>query len=457
MDRVTVQLKDLKIVEASTDKFKKSVGFAQNLPTEKQIDLLYCTALYASEGDNKNKDYFLRQTLIGSRKTPIMKFVDFQHNVKLDAAQSFKGQTIGICGHIYDAALMLENGDEQIVVAEDKIIAEQKDGQTVYTLDYPNAEKYRLHLLVAFVIYEFEFPDLAVEIKKSVAGDSKVNLSVSMEIMFSDYKLRVGKISPFETFAETPKGAEDFFKGNDLVPMLNQIRESGSEYKGKPVVRVMGGENFFSGMGIVFFPANKYSVLESAGDTEGDVKRICTPVSDGRGNVTMKCVVQAVASQRRLFMQEQEKNIEDMQRQELTHLKEHGLIDVKPSADGTKENDDDGTSFDKILLLYSGNAEVKGVMFIIGFPKDGGGSEVQSVLFNKKSWTEEKARKWLKAHKFHAGKIDVTDKYLRFRQKDPSGYKKFRIIKANTEGLINVFNVQLAELEQGLKGDGFHG
>lgn len=77
---------------------------------------------------------------------------------------------------------------------------------------------------------------------------------------------------------------------------------------------------------------------------------------------------------------------------------------------------------------------VSGVQFVIGYKSQSktggkGGSEVQSVLFDKGSWTEAKARKWLKDNGMKSGKLDVTEEKLRFRQTDPSGYDRFRIVE----------------------------
>lgn len=45
--------------------------------------------------------------------------------------------------------------------------------------------------------------------------------------------------------------------------------------------------------------------------------------------------------------------------------------------------------------------------------------EVQSILFMKSDWTLKDCKKWLKEHKFSKSKVDETDDYYRFRQKNP--------------------------------------
>ena len=73
----------------------------------------------------------------------------------------------------------------------------------------------------------------------------------------------------------------------------------------------------------------------------------------------------------------------------------------------------------------------EGVKAIFGIKKIpgyvGGKSEVQSLIFDKNNWSIQKAKNWLAKHKFKFGKVDVTDRYIRFRQHDPKEYGKFAI------------------------------
>jgi hypothetical protein len=61
---------------------------------------------------------------------------------------------------------------------------------------------------------------------------------------------------------------------------------------------------------------------------------------------------------------------------------------------------------------------------------------VQSILFDVEKYTVEQAKKWLKDHNYKNDKVDTTDQYHRFRQKDPSEFDEstFRTIKF-TDGL----------------------
>jgi hypothetical protein len=71
----------------------------------------------------------------------------------------------------------------------------------------------------------------------------------------------------------------------------------------------------------------------------------------------------------------------------------------------------------------------KGVQFVIGFPGGGGGSKIQSVIFDKATWDENRARKWLTDHNMKAGKVDSTANTIRFRQEDPADFERFRVIQ----------------------------
>jgi hypothetical protein len=68
-----------------------------------------------------------------------------------------------------------------------------------------------------------------------------------------------------------------------------------------------------------------------------------------------------------------------------------------------------------------------GIQFNLGFA-DEGGSEVQSVIFDSKLWDADRAKKWLESHDMVSEKVDETENTLRFRQKDPADFKRFRVI-----------------------------
>jgi hypothetical protein len=56
----------------------------------------------------------------------------------------------------------------------------------------------------------------------------------------------------------------------------------------------------------------------------------------------------------------------------------------------------------------------------------GGRTEIQSYLFPRALWTEAKAKAWAKKHNLYYGSVDVTDRYIRLRQAEPSEFRSMR-------------------------------
>jgi hypothetical protein len=65
-------------------------------------------------------------------------------------------------------------------------------------------------------------------------------------------------------------------------------------------------------------------------------------------------------------------------------------------------------------------------------------SDIQSVIFYKRLWKKSDAAKWLKNHKFSNAKVDSTRNTLRFRQSDPTKFKRFTIKSAPEKGILFV-------------------
>jgi len=53
-------------------------------------------------------------------------------------------------------------------------------------------------------------------------------------------------------------------------------------------------------------------------------------------------------------------------------------------------------------------------------------SEVQSVLIPRNIYTKKEAKRWIKKHKYKIKKVDITDRFYRFRQTPPKQYQSFR-------------------------------
>lgn len=59
-------------------------------------------------------------------------------------------------------------------------------------------------------------------------------------------------------------------------------------------------------------------------------------------------------------------------------------------------------------LVWSGGAEA-----------DNPGWKVQSLLFDRRDWAEQRAKDWARNHGYHYGQVDVTERKIRLRQREP--------------------------------------
>jgi len=53
-------------------------------------------------------------------------------------------------------------------------------------------------------------------------------------------------------------------------------------------------------------------------------------------------------------------------------------------------------------------------------------STVQSIIFDRRKYTVEKAKNWLKKHGYKYGDVDKKTNHIRFRQVPPGTFKYFR-------------------------------
>jgi len=70
-------------------------------------------------------------------------------------------------------------------------------------------------------------------------------------------------------------------------------------------------------------------------------------------------------------------------------------------------------------------------------------TEVQSILFDRETWTVSRAQEWLARHDRKIPKVDTTRDYLRFRQAPPSQFESgtFRTIPFGRKGIKAVIAV----------------
>lgn len=218
---------------------------------EKQPDLLYGLSILVSEGSNANDDGFLRRTLADIFKTPRNKFVDFEHDV--DALNIFKNPNkYKVVGHIYDSSLTTQDG----TIIPDDAVTPDVDGE--YFDAESNFRGKPLDITVAWVLYKFQYPELAQMVESRFESNDNATFGVSMEVLFTDYKYRVGDFSAAESFDfdATTIGATEARKGGPLFDKLEELWKKRFKYNGEKITRILGGEIFFSGMAITKNRAN---------------------------------------------------------------------------------------------------------------------------------------------------------------------------------------------------------
>lgn len=252
---------------------------------EKQPDLLYGISILVSEGANANDDGFLRSKLIDIFKTPRHKFVDYEHDV--DAASPFKNPAkYKVVGHIYDSMLSTQDTGELI---DDFFVV--KDGNKWFNENSGYRDR-ALDIIVAWVIYKFQYPELAQMIESKFDKNDNAAFGVSMEVLFTDYKYRVGNFDPAEDFDfdASSVGAIEARYGDPMFKKLEGMWKKRERFNGQKITRILGGEMFFSGMAITSNRANKRSINLSVASVaknfaeleqeQGDVVSIIKAVSN---------------------------------------------------------------------------------------------------------------------------------------------------------------------------------
>lgn len=218
-------------------------------------DLMYNTSVLVSEGSNKNRDGFLREILYRIFRTPRNKFVNFEHDTH---AENKKKNPDGyqIIGHIYNSYLKTHDGQK----INDIDVYVDSDGKWLRS-DSGLRDK-PVDIVVDWVLYQFEFPEIAnMILEMESIGAGAIGFGVSMEVLFSDYKFRVGQFDPNESFEfdGASRGLIEARKGTVKAEELKVLWENGEEYNSQPITRILGGNIFFSGMAITANRANNRS------------------------------------------------------------------------------------------------------------------------------------------------------------------------------------------------------
>ena len=102
----------------------------------------------------------------------------------------------------------------------------------------------------------------------------------------------------------------------------------------------------------------------------------------------------------------------------------------------------------------------EGVQLIVGRIRATDDMAIQSILFDKKTFTEQQAIDWLNEHKMKASLTDATENKLRFRQRDSSEFESsgFKLIESEQtnnrkedKDMSKTTDERMAEMEAGLK------
>lgn len=216
-------------LQEETSTMRKAVASVIDLPTEKQHDLQYFSAIYVSTGTNLNFAHFLGSEIVAAKDTIASKALDIEHTED------------EIIGHLYDYAFMDLSGN--------KIDVDSMTAKQVTELD---ADEF--HVVIAGVIYKNRFPEIAEEM---VSGDWKV----SMEAYYQKYDVKIGNlIISLDEARALGLATED----SSILGKAAKVIKKGKEIAEGDIARVLRNV-MFSGCGIVKNPANPPSVvLETA-------------------------------------------------------------------------------------------------------------------------------------------------------------------------------------------------
>lgn len=196
---------------------------------ERQVDLMYFTAIYVSSGANLNNAYFQPVELIMAENTIVNKALDVEHKEK------------EVVGHLYDKVYIDSQGNKLSV-------------NDLKNLSENDINEKDLHIAIAGIIYKHRFPEIAQEVAEG-------KWKVSMEVYYEDFDIKIGDTIITRKEAESV-GFEDVSK---VIGKKGKLIKSGTEIAEGTIDRVLRGLKF-TGCGLVENPANPPSViLEVAG------------------------------------------------------------------------------------------------------------------------------------------------------------------------------------------------
>jgi hypothetical protein len=213
-------------VEKETAYLREKASSFINLPEEKdrQVDLMYFTAIYVSSGENLNAAYFDQEELVKAEHTIVHKALDIEHN-ELD-----------IVGHLYDRVYIDDQGNKL-------------DLNELKVKEYSELKDMNIHVAIAGIIYKHRFPTIAQEV-----ADNK--WKVSMETYYKDFDIKIGDLILTRQEAESV-GYTEF---SNMSGKHGIVTKDGKEIASGSISKVLRSLNF-SGCGLVKNPANPPSVI----------------------------------------------------------------------------------------------------------------------------------------------------------------------------------------------------
>lgn len=231
---VHVGLAKASIAEAVKDVTQKEL--IQFSGENKQPDLMYFKAVYATCGFNLNDDVFMPEEFWPARLTPILKPVNLEHDSETMVGVIYAVQAQALNGQPYD------------------IESAQVPSDPFETIIYG-------------VIYKYHFPQLA-----SVLASNE-SFSVSMESWFRDFSYAV---------LLDDKGTIQVIDRTDSTIALDRNLRcfgGGGQYNGHRIGRVLK-DITFGGVGIVQDPANPRSEGEVIASIQNLEKTMSEPIKE---------------------------------------------------------------------------------------------------------------------------------------------------------------------------------
>ena len=217
---------DIKL-EEETPELKEQASKVIELPSgsDKQPDLLYCSAVFVSTGENLNHAYFMGSELIMAEGTIVNKAMDVEH------------KETEIVGSIYRREFMDQAG-------------KKLDLKELSSKETAAQDSQEMHVAIACVLYKNRFPNFAKEV-----ADNK--WKVSMECYYDDFDVKIGDLVLDKKEAEVLGVATTDFE------ILGKTAKIAEGY----ITRVLRGI-CFSGCGFVKNPANPTSVVLETANTK---------------------------------------------------------------------------------------------------------------------------------------------------------------------------------------------